>query len=301
VCSPFSAKATTPICRAARNVGPASSEFSHGVSQEGGIDFPILDNPSILFNLLLGKSIKLVEITLPELSFNFFYRQSFPIIGPLVGTFAGGFSAKLDLRLGYDTYGLQQFIATGNAADLIEGFFFDTKDAAGNPLPLATLEATIAVGAGIDLGLIKAGVEGGITITIHFSWDDLDGDGLVRFSEMAANVLANGGNPLAVFDIDGDMQLFLRAYVTIDLFITSFTLTFEFARITLFHFSVPFNRPSFLGTLSNGVLTLAVGPAAHDRIQGSLNDIGESITVSVLRGGEPRDLQITVGERPRRS
>jgi S1-C subfamily serine protease len=29
--------------------------------------------------------------------------------------------------------------------------------------------------------------------------------------------------------------------------------------------------------------------------------VGESITVSLLRGGEPRDLQITVGERPRRS
>ena len=29
--------------------------------------------------------------------------------------------------------------------------------------------------------------------------------------------------------------------------------------------------------------------------------VGESITASVLRGGEPRDLQVTVGERPRRS
>ena len=29
--------------------------------------------------------------------------------------------------------------------------------------------------------------------------------------------------------------------------------------------------------------------------------VGESITASVLRGGEPRDLQLTVGERPRRS
>ena len=67
---------------------------------------------------------------------------------------------------------------------------------------------------------------------------------------MAANILANGGDPLAVFDIDGDMDLFLRAYVEINLFITSITLTFEFARVTLFHFSVPFDRPSFLGTLS---------------------------------------------------
>jgi S1-C subfamily serine protease len=29
--------------------------------------------------------------------------------------------------------------------------------------------------------------------------------------------------------------------------------------------------------------------------------VGESITASVLRGGEPKDLQVTVGERPRRS
>ena len=90
------------------DIPDAANEFSHGVSQEGGIDFPILDNPSILFNLLLGKPVKLVEITLPELSFSFFYRQEFPIIGPLVGTFEGGFSAKLDLRLGYDTQGLQR-------------------------------------------------------------------------------------------------------------------------------------------------------------------------------------------------
>jgi S1-C subfamily serine protease len=29
--------------------------------------------------------------------------------------------------------------------------------------------------------------------------------------------------------------------------------------------------------------------------------VGETITASVLRGGEPRDLQVIVGERPRRS
>ena len=28
--------------------------------------------------------------------------------------------------------------------------------------------------------------------------------------------------------------------------------------------------------------------------------VGESMTASVLRGGEPKDLQVTVGERPRR-
>ena len=60
---------------------------------------------------------------------------------------------------------------------------------------------------------------------IKFSWDDLDGDGKVRFNEMFANIIANDNDPLAVFDINGELDLFLRAYVTIDLFITSFTLT----------------------------------------------------------------------------
>jgi S1-C subfamily serine protease len=29
--------------------------------------------------------------------------------------------------------------------------------------------------------------------------------------------------------------------------------------------------------------------------------VGETVTVSILRGGEPRDLEVIVGERPRRA
>ena len=65
-------------------------------------------------------------------------------------------------------------------------------------------------------------------------------------------MLANGGDPPPVFDIAGEIDFFLKAYVTIELYITSFTLTFEFPKITLFKFSVDFTRPSFLGNLSNG-------------------------------------------------
>ena len=88
--------------------------------------------------------------------------QEFPIIGPLVGTFEGGIGAKLDLRLGYDTQGLADFIASKNPAALIDGFFFDTKDAErpANPLPVATLTAEIAVGAAIDLAPDQGGRRG---------------------------------------------------------------------------------------------------------------------------------------------
>ena len=76
----------------------------------------------------------------------------------------------------------------------------------------------------------------------------------MRFDELKANLLANGYYPLAVFDITGELDLFLRAYVEINLFITKITLTFEFARLKLFDFSADFTRPSYLGTESGGVL-----------------------------------------------
>src|SRR6185437_10149631 len=266
--------------------GSSTSEFQSGLKGSTAFDFPILDHPSDLINLLFGKPITLVEITLPQLSFNFTYMQEFPIIGPLVGTFEGGIGATLNLRLGYDTQGLTDFLASKNPASLIDGFFFDTKDAKGNLLPVATLTAEIAVGAAIDLGLIKAGVEGGITATITFSWDDLNKDGKVRLDELKSNILANGGDPLAVFDIHGEFDLFLKAYVTIDLFITSFTLTYEFPTIKLFSFDVNFTRPAFLGNISNGALTLAIGPSSNNRLQGDLTDGSETIHVRGSGGGD---------------
>src|SRR5260370_6023585 len=224
-----------------------------------------------VIGLLMGKPATLAEVTFPSFGFTFFYRQEFPIIGPLVGTFAGGISAQINLRIGYDTQGLADFLASHNAASLLAGFFFDKLDAMSKPLHFAVLHAEIAVGAAIDLGLIQAGVEGGIAANIFFDWSDLNNDNKVRLSEMLDNILANGGDPLAVFDITGDIELFLRAYVTINLFITSFTLTFEFPKIKLFSFSVPFKRPSFMGTLNNAVLTLAIGPSPKHRAQGNLH------------------------------
>ena len=209
--------------------GAATSGLLDAIDPTKTFDFPLLDKPSDIIQLLFGKPVTLVQINVPTLTFNFTYMQDFPIIGPLVGTFEGGIGATINLSLGYDTQGLSDFLASKNPASLIDGFFFNTHDP-NDPsklLPVATLTAEIAVGAAIDLGLIKAGVEGGITATINFSWDDLNKDGKVRLDEMKANILANGGDPLAVFDITGELDLFLKAYVTIDLFITSFTLTYD--------------------------------------------------------------------------
>ena len=95
--------------------GSATKEFTSGVTKPGSIYFKLLE-PATIFKLILGQPADIVIVQLPELGFNFLYRQQFPIIGPLVGTFSGGIGATLSLAVGYDTLGLTQFIASGNAA-----------------------------------------------------------------------------------------------------------------------------------------------------------------------------------------
>ncbi|HET6572537.1 MAG TPA: hypothetical protein VFG68_02965, partial [Fimbriiglobus sp.] len=256
------------------------SKFTSGVTGEGSIDFPIL-KPENIFKLLMGQpDVTLVLVELPEFGFDFFYRQSFPIIGPLVGTFGGGVGGGVDMGFGYDTRGLSQFIATKNPANLLSGFFLNDLDpATGTDRAEAFLRAQIAVGAALSLGFASVGVEGGIEATIFFNLADLDNDGKIRFDEMGANLAANDFNPLAVFDISGLVELFMRAYFEIDLGFFSIKKTFEFARLKLFEFDIPFERPSILASVSDGVLTLNIGPNSAARLRGDITDIAESITV----------------------
>ena len=260
--------------------GSSTSEFTSGLSGSTAFDFPIIQHPSDLINLLFGKPVTLVEITLPELSFNFTYMQEFPIIGPLVGTFEGGIGAKLDLRLGYDTQGLTDFLASKDPASLLEGFFFDTKDAKGNTLPVATLNAEIAVGAALDLVLLKVGVEGGINCDRALQlgrperrWQGpprrAQGEHPRQRREPARSVryhrrarpLPQGlrhDRPLhhvvhAQLQVPEDQALLLRRSV---------------------------HEAVVPGDVSNGALTLAIGPSSANRIKGNLDDIAETIHVA---------------------
>src|SRR5207247_3311310 len=112
-----------------------------------------------------------------------------------------------------DLLGLEQFLVTHNPANLINGFFLNDLDpVTGFDRPEAVLNAEIAIGAGLSLGFISAGVEGGIAADIDFNLSDLNADGKVRFDELAGNIVANSFNPLAIFDISGKFDLFLRAF-----------------------------------------------------------------------------------------
>jgi RTX calcium-binding nonapeptide repeat (4 copies) len=275
-----------------QGTGSSTSSFVAGVSGSGSLTFPIL-KPENVFKLLLGQPATLVEYDMPTLGFSFFYRQQFPIFGPLFATIGGGLSAKLNLAFGYDTLGINEFIKSRNPADLIDGFFIDANDPkTGMPRPTATVDLQIAAGAEINLGIAEAGVEGGIEATINFNLDDLNNDGKIRLSELAANLEANDFNPLSVFDISGEIDFFLRAFLKIDLFLFSVDFEYVFAKITLFKFDITFNRPQILGALGDdGTLTLNIGPDAANRLKGDISDDSEHITVS----GTGDDLTVSLG------
>ncbi|HXV76086.1 MAG TPA: calcium-binding protein, partial [Candidatus Polarisedimenticolaceae bacterium] len=263
-----------------------TQSFVSGVTKEGSFQLELF-KPETIFKLLLGQpDVTLFTVELPEFGFEFLYRQSFPIIGPLVGFFSGGIGAHFDFGFGMDTRGLSQFLASGNPATLINGVFINDLDpATGFDRHEITFTAQIAVGAGVDLGLIKAGVEGGIEATINFNFADLDRDGKVRADELAGNLVANDFNPLSVFDISGLIEFFMRAFVEINLFITQITLEFEFVRLTLFEFNIPFERPAIMASQSGDTLTLNIGSSAAQRLNGDTSDIGETVHVESFGGG----------------
>src|SRR5262249_1261896 len=149
------------------------------------------------------------------------------------------------------------------------GFFLtDLDPKTGADKPEAFLTAQIAVGAAISLGIASAGVEGGIQATIDFNLDDLDHDGKIRITELAALIDANDGNPLSIFDVDGKIDLFMRAFVEF-LFIKA---EFEFARLTLFEFEITPDKPVLMGSLNGDTLILNVGPNAASRLNGDVSD-----------------------------
>jgi Ca2+-binding RTX toxin-like protein len=193
-----------------------------------------------------------------------------------VGIFTGKFFGGLDVGFGYDTRGLSQFLDNFNPASLLNGFFLNDVDpATGQDRDEAFFGVELAVGAGIDLGIAKAGVEAGFAATILFNFADLDQDTKIRGDELAANLLANSFNPISVFDVSGKLEIFLRAFFEV-LFLK---LEFEFARLTLFEFDIPFERPAIMGSVSGDTLTLNIGPSAMNRLNGDTSDGNETIFV----------------------
>ena len=216
-------------------MNPATTDItsSYTGSPITGFQIPILSNPASAFQLLLGKNVPLITYETPQLNLNFGFNEFFPIIGPLGADLAGQIGAEAQFGFGFDTTGFQQYAADDfrDPSLILDGFYVsDTQnpDGTGPVTPQVELYGSIAAYAALDLGILPAGIGGGLFASVNFTVHDPSGTGLVHLQDLEADVQKG-----TIFDATGALQAFLAAYVTIDLGIFSHTWNFNIASVTL--------------------------------------------------------------------
>ncbi|HEX5597275.1 MAG TPA: calcium-binding protein, partial [Micromonosporaceae bacterium] len=200
-----------------------------------GFKFPIFDNPGSLFGLLLGQDVELISFDSGPLTLGFSWRQSFgPVYAPppVMVTLSGSASVSARLMAGLDTAGIRHAIEAATESSrldpvsLLDGLYFKTADERGNPVPVVTMRGEIAAGAHVTVLVLKVGVEGGIRLTVGFSWNDPNNDGKFRTSEFLQGLLVN---PVCLFTATGQLSVFLKVYIKIDLVL--YTKKFSFTLV----------------------------------------------------------------------
>ncbi|SBT40241.1 calcium-binding protein [Micromonospora auratinigra] len=237
-------------------------------AQKTGFAFPVFDNPGSLFGLLLGQDVELVSFDSGPLSLGFSWRQSFgPVYAPppVLVTLAGSASVTARFIAGLDTAGIRHAVEAAtdgtalDAVSLLDGLYFKTTDSTGTPVPVVTLRGEIAAGAEVSVLIVKAGIQGGIRLTVGFSWNDPNNDGKFRTSEFLQALLVN---PVCLFTTSGQLSVFLKVYITIDLFLFSKTFDFTLVDATLLDFRAQPDckpRPPELGGTAGDTLVVFAG------------------------------------------
>ena len=151
-----------------------------GLSDTVGLTFPILDNPLSVVSLFLPDAVAgddvvtFVEYDLPALVVqaqvgDFF----FPVLGPIGINLGGNFEAGIDFKIAYDSTGLTNPGADGfTPDDLLKGLVLKPTSPGA---PVGYINSEITAGVGVNLVVVKAFVEGGLTgnVGAYFPNDEL--------------------------------------------------------------------------------------------------------------------------------
>lgn len=279
-------------------VGAAGLVNSAGAN--AGFSFPVFDNPSLLVGLLFGRNVDLVRYTTPVLGTDLrFTLAQFPLpILPIILVRAEALlSIAAQFSVGFDTEGMRRYSVSGDAGDLLDGFYVDdlvngvdvpeVRVSGGVGLFLALPRVRIQASVGIFSGGIDIDIYGGggLRATLNFNLADPDHDGKVRADELATNLAAG---PDYLFDISGGVEFFLqaralvRAWVEINLFLgkirkTATLVDWSYDKsipIISFSSSRPSNTPTLAKVDSNGTLLVHAGPNASLRRNGDTNGDG---------------------------
>ena len=223
----------------------------------------IWNNPSKIFQMLLGEDVPLVEYTMPKLCFDFDWNTFVRIWGPLGARLGVTFNASIQLGFGYDTLGIRQWIASGRKdyGRLVNGFYVMDKDKNGVDVNELSFYGGLTAAAELNAG-VSAGVGGGVGINVGFNLFDPNKDGKVRLSEM--NQIIGELGLFGIFDVNGAITAKLYAYVDLWLTTKKWNITGD---ITLFSFNYEHKlAPVMASKDDKGNIVAHIGPNAGDRV-----------------------------------
>ena len=265
---------------------------------------PVLEDPMSLLDFMLGRGeADLFWYDLPDLALDFEYSKTFPVFTGLNVGFFGQIAAYTNFDFGFDTSGLRQWMDTGfdlaESYRVFSGFYLDDHGQENTPQDLDEITLRAGVGAIASLGiggLVEAGVKGGIEAEIGFDLNDKEtqflddqavGDGKLYGTELVERI---SHGPWCLFDVHGELSVFLEAFLWVGLDlgfseITLFEARKRFVDVVLasFDFECVHEAPQHITDFSGNTLTLSYS--------GSDSGGAHNYTVDVLEVGE--DLTMT--------
>ena len=130
-----------------------------------GFQVPILSDPTGAFQLLLGKSVPLFTYTTPALELDFGFSQFFPCDRP-AGREPDGPNGRFrtaQFRLRYIRFSGVRRRRIQQPSQILDGLYVDSNASQ------LTLDGSIAAYAAVNLGILSAGVGGGLFAAVGLS------------------------------------------------------------------------------------------------------------------------------------
>jgi Ca2+-binding RTX toxin-like protein len=251
----------------------------------GGLAFPFITDVLGAGKMLLGKNVDLFSYKPPTLGFDFQFAQFFPVLGPIGVKLGGHFGMDMTLAFGFDTQGIRDFTGSGgtDATKVFNGFYVQAFDENFEPVTSAAISAGVIAGIQANIGFANAGVDGDLTATVRFAFDQslADDAGKVRGIDLLATPLDD------LFDVSGELSTGLRAYLEIGISPFSIEFSFESPRVILITFDGSNANPPVLAQFApdGTTLELNVGANAPRRLLGNLSDRSENYFVDAVTDG----------------
>lgn len=228
-----------------------------------GPTFPLIQDPTQAFQLLLGKNPDLFKWDLS--STLHFQDTGEAFFGAVVGVkLSYGYEGGLNLVLGFDTKGLQEFADSGDSDKLIDGFYIsDNVDLAGIDHPEVYLNANFDAGPAFNIPGFSVSVVGGINGAVSLDVNDKDKDNKFRLSEIDDCFL----------EAEGKIEATLEVKLKVGYGIFSLTKRIPITRGTLLSFEAGCNDAEQRDPVRNQIarnvgndLQLLMGSRAGDRV-----------------------------------